>query len=135
MATGFYIKGKDNIGKGQISLTTDEIVVALVDTSKYSVDLANDEFQDAIPDDAIIAERTLIATQFDANVFDADDLLFPQLETGHTIGAFVIIKNTGDYNTSLLICYIDNAPELPVTTDDSDFTIQWDNGTNKIFKL
>lgn len=135
MSTGFYVKGKDNLATGDINLIADTFVVVLIDTDIYTVDFDNDEFQLDIPEAAIIAERTLIANSLSSNVFDGDDLLFPLFTAVQTVGAFAIIKDTDATNTSLLLCYIDNAPELPITPDGSDFTIQWNNGPDKIFKL
>jgi hypothetical protein len=38
-------------------------------------------------------------------------------------------------SSSPLICIFDTATNLPVTPNGGDITIQFDNGTNKIFKL
>ncbi|GAI46620.1 unnamed protein product, partial [marine sediment metagenome] len=47
-----------------------------------------------------------------------------------------IFKDDGvDDVSSPLIALIDTATGLPVTPNDGDITIAWDNGANKIFKL
>lgn len=135
MATGLYIKGKENLGKKNIDLIGDDIIALLVDTSMYTIDLVNDEFQSDIPEAAMIAERTLTAKSFVNGVFDADDVLFPSLISPQEVGAVIIIQNTDVYSTSKLILAVDNSPSFPILPDGTDFTISWDNGANKIFKL
>lgn len=140
MATGFYSKGKNNLGLGNINLITDDINVVLLDTDLYNADLDNDEFQSDIPESAIIAEKTLLGKTLTNSVFDANDLTFSNLDSeGKAITAIALIKDTGANNTSLLIAYIDNDPEfirpMAFIPDGEDFTITWDNGTNRIFKI
>lgn len=135
MSTGFYIKGKDNIGNGNIDLSSDDIIALLIDTNQYSVDFTSDETQSDIPEEAIIAEKSLIAPHLLDNIFDADDLIFSEINEGENIGAIILAKNTGAVTTSLLICYIDNDPNFPIESDGTDITIEWPNTENKIFKL
>lgn len=136
MATDFYTAGKDNLGLGNIDLVNDDIVAVLIDISLYTVNLSSDSVQSDIPSSAILAEKTLTGNTFSSGVFDADDVVFPSVEdTSQDIGALVLIKDTGANNTSLLIAYIDNAPEFPATPDGGDVTIAWSNGANRIFKI
>lgn len=135
MATGLYIKGKENLGKKNIDLIGDSIVAVLVDTSIYTIDLNNDEFQSDIPVESIIYERTLNAKTFVDGVFDADDVIYPSLVSDMEIGAVILLQDTGVYSTSKLILAVDNAPDFPIQPDGTDFTVSWDDGPNKIFKL
>lgn len=135
MATGLYVKGKQNLGVQNIDLLGGNIIAILVDTSVYSADLSNDSVQADIPSSAIIAERTLTGKSFTNGIFDADDLSFPSLESDQEVGAIVLAQDSNAASTSLLVAYIDSVPQFPVTPDGTDFTIIWDNGPNKIFVL
>ena len=56
---------------------------------------------------------------------------------GGSTGAYIVIyKSTGTDATSALLLYLDTFTSgMPVVTNGGNITIQWDNGTNKIFKL
>lgn len=133
--TGLYIQGKNNIGKGNIDLIGDQIDVLLIDTSLYTIDLDNDEFQSDIPEAAIIAEKTLTNKTWEGAIFDADDVTFLSLSSDQLVGAIVLVQYQPTLSTSALIYANDNAPSFPVTPDGTDFSIVWDNDINKIFKL
>ena len=135
MPTGLYVKGKENLGKKNIDLIGDTIVAILVDTSLYTIDLDNDEFQSDIPPNAVVYERTLTAKTFVDGVFDADDVLYPSLVSDLLIGAVILVQDTGVYSTSKLLFAVDNSSSFPIQPDGTDFTVSWDDGSNKIFKL
>lgn len=135
MASGLYVKGKEQLGLGNINFLGTKITACLVDTSIYNADLSIDAFQSDIPVQAIIAEKTMTGCTFENAVFDADDLVFPSLLSLQAVGAIVIFQDSGAYSTSPLIAYVDSAPQLPVMPDGTDFTIMWDNGPTRIFSL
>jgi len=119
---------------GEVDLVNDEIAVFLVNTDLYTVDLDADETLGDIPQAALVAEALLTGKTLDGSTFRADSAVLEAVE-GDQVGALIIFKDTGDYNTSYLIFYGDNAPELPITPDGSDVTIAWDLGADGIFKL
>jgi hypothetical protein len=133
MATGMFENGVRAMMGADIDLVNDDIAALLV-TSLYTPDLVNDTDQSDIPEAAIIATKNLTGKTLDGTVFRADNTVFASV-VGNDIAAIVLIKNTDSLGTSLLIQYIDNAPELPITPDGTDITIQWDLGVNGIFKL
>jgi hypothetical protein len=47
----------------------------------------------------------------------------------------VIYKDTGSPASSPLLAYIDAITGFPLATNGGDITVQWDNGTFKIFSL
>jgi len=55
--------------------------------------------------------------------------------TGDQSESIDIYKDTGTESTSYLIANINSATGLPVTPNGGDIIVQWDNGSNKIFKL
>lgn len=134
MSTELYATGKENLGLGNVNMLLDDMIIILVNDT-YVPDFENDDTQSSILESAVIAERSLTGVSFDKAVFDADDVTFPSLSGDTDVAGFVIAKNTGELSTTLLLYYCDNAPEFPVTLDGTDFTIVFDNSTNKIFKL
>ena len=135
MANALYDKGRQAFLEGDIDWLNDSIRLTLVDLNDYTVDLANHDFYDDIPLPARVAESGAFASKTSDNgVADAADVTLP-LVTGDQSEALVIWKDTGNAATSRLIAFIDTATGLPVTPNGGDITIQWDNGSNKIFKL
>jgi len=133
--SGLYVKGKTNLGKSNIDLINDKLIAVLVDTSLYTLDLDNDEVQADIPEAAIISEKTISGQSWDDAIFDADDVIYNNLTSDQEVGAVIIIKYNEDLNLSYLIYMNDSAPEFPIQPDGTNFTVNWANTTNKIFKL
>jgi hypothetical protein len=117
-----------------IDLINDQIAALLIDKSSYTPDLDNDLSQADIPVAAQIAQVALSGKTIDGTTFRANDSVFVSV-TGTTVDAIVLMKDTDNTGTSLLIAFIDNASEFPITPDGTDITIEWDDGANGIFKL
>jgi hypothetical protein len=135
MANALYDKARKAFADGDIDLLNDTIKVVLIDAADYTVDLANHDFLDDVPSGARVGTpQTLGTKSTTAGVFDAADVTFSSV-SGDQCEAILIYKDTGTEGTSQLIAYIDSATGLPVTPNGGDIQIQWDSGTNKIFKL
>lgn len=136
MASGLYDKGREGFLDGSIDWDTDDVRAILVDTGTYTVNLATHDFLDDIGSGARIAVSSALASKtVTAGVADAADVTFTSV-TGASVEAIVIYKHTGTDSTSRLICYIDTASSgLPVTPNGGDITVQFDSGSNRIFKL
>lgn len=135
MANALYDKGRQGFLDGSIDWDSDDIRVILIDTDDYTVNLATHDNLDDIPTAARVATSgALTGKTVTDGVADADDVIFSSV-TGDQSEALVIYKHTGVEATSRLIAYIDSATGLPVTPNGGDITVQWDNGSNKIFKL
>ena len=135
MANGLYDKAREAFLSAGINWSADSLMVVLVDKTKYTVNLATDQYLSSIISAARVATSTALAAKtVTAGVADAGDVTFPAV-TGAASGALVIYKSTGTDSTSPLIAYIDVATGLPVTPNGGDITVAWDNGANKIFKL
>ena len=134
MANALYDKGRQAFLEGGVAWLTDNIKVILV-SSGYTVNLGTHQFLSDVPGAAIVATSANMAGKTSTSgVANATNQNFPTV-TGSTVTAAVIYKDTGNINTSPLIAYIDTATGLPVTPSGGDILIQWDTGTNKIFKL
>ena len=135
MASALYDKARKAFADGDIDLLNDTIKCVLIDAADYTVDLANHDFLDDVPSGARVGTpQTLGTKSTTAGVFDAADVTFSSV-SGDQCEAILIYKDTGTEGTSPLIAYIDSATGLPVTPNGGDIQIQWDSGTNKIFKL
>jgi hypothetical protein len=129
-----YENGVASIMGADIDLINDQIAALLIDKSSYTPDLDNDLSQADIPVAAQIAQVALSGKTIDGTTFRANDSVFVSV-TGTTVDAIVLMKDTDNTGTSLLIAFIDNASEFPITPDGTDITIEWDDGANGIFKL
>lgn len=133
MANALYDKGREGFLDGSIDWDTDNIKVCLVDTGTYTVNLATHE--DLADVTGIVATSgNLSSKTVTAGVADAADVTFPAV-SGSSVEALIIYQDTGVAATSRLIAYIDTGTGLPVTPNGGDITIQWSNGSNRIFKL
>lgn len=135
MANALYDKGREAFLNGDIDWLNDDIRIILVDTADYTVNLATHDFLDDVPAAARVAVSSSLTGKTSTNgVADASDVTFSSV-TGDPSEAIIIYQHTGTESTSRLIAYIDTATGLPVTPNGGDITVQWDNGTNRIFKL
>jgi hypothetical protein len=143
MASLIYNEGKTEILNGGIDLLNDDIYVALV-TSSYTPDKdAHEHFDDItneVTGDGYTQdgqELTWSGTEFEENgqaaavskddtndraKFDADDVTWGSSTL--TARAAVIYKYTGTPANDTLIAYIDFDQDY--STDNEDFTIEWD---------
>jgi len=119
---------------GDIDLLNDTIKCVLIDEDTDTPTTADDYLDDIASGARIGTPQTLGNKSTDGGVFDADDVTFSSV-TGNTCEGVLIYKDTGDEATSPLIAYLNSGTGLPVTPNGGDIQVQWDDGTNKIFKL
>ncbi len=136
MANVLFDKGREGFLDGSIDWDTDPIKLVCVD---HGVDVplpASDAFLSDILSGARIATSAagLSSKTVTSGVADAADVTLTAV-TGNSFESIVLYKDTGTETTSRLIAFIDTATGLPCTPNGGDITIQWDNGSNKIFKL
>ncbi|GAF79865.1 unnamed protein product [marine sediment metagenome] len=130
-----YDHGREGFLDGSIDWDTDDIRAILIDVADYTVDLDADVNLDDIPGAARVAvSGALTGKTVTDGVADAADVTFSAVE-GDQCEALVIYKHTGTESTSRLIAYIDSATGLPVTPNGGDIKVEWDNGSDKIFRL
>lgn len=134
MSNSLYAKGKEKFLSGAINLPTDTIKAALV-SNGYTPNLAADEFQSTIASYILGTPQALGSKAVAGGAFDAADVTWAAVASGSTAKAVVLYKDTGSAATSPLLAYIDTITGFPLATNGSDITVQWDNGTYKIFSL
>jgi hypothetical protein len=131
-----YTKGKQKLLEGSIDLISDDIRVALVDTGVYTANLSTDDFYSDIPNNAVVAIANLENRSVTDGIFDADDTTFLSVPaSANTIELIVILKWTGNSETSPILGHVDTANGLPTTPNDGNITVVWSEATSKIFRL
>lgn len=135
MANAIYDKGREAFAKGEISWTSHDIKLVLIDVAEYTPSLTTHQYLSDVPSAARIATSGNLASKTaTAGVCDAADVVLSGV-TGDTAEALVIYRDTGTESTSPLIAYMDTGSGLPITPNGSDITIVWDSGAKKIFRL
>ena len=135
MASGLYAFGRESYLGGDLAWDTDDIRVLLIDATDYTVNLATD--QDLVDIPAAAREEvsgSLTGKAITDGIADAADFTFTGA-TGDDCDALVYYLHTGTEATSILIAYVDNAAEFPITLNGGDVNVVHDTGANKIFKL
>lgn len=130
MANTVYNKALEAFLTGAINWNSSNVSAALV-TSAYSFSQAHQYFSSV--SGQLGSSVVLSGKSATDGVADAADVSFASI-TG-TGAAVVLFVDTGNPATSPLIAYIDNATGLPAVASNQTVNVQWDNGTNKIFKL
>jgi hypothetical protein len=136
VANALFDKGRQKFLEGNIPILTDNIKLILVDHGVDAPIVATDDFLDDITAGARIATSGNFASKTSTDgVFDAADVVLTAV-TGASVESIVIYDDTpATEATKQLIAYIDTATGLPLTPNGADVTVQWDSGTNRIFKL
>jgi hypothetical protein len=133
MANALYDKGRQKFLDADVDWSAHNIIVLLV-TSGYTANLSTDEFISDLGANIVARSGNLASKTSTAGIADAANITLSAV-TGSAVSQLIIARDTGTDATSPLIAKIDSATNLPVTPNGGDITIQWDNGTNKIFKL
>lgn len=112
----FYDKGIEHFGNGEISLLSDNISAALIDTTQYSVSIAADEYLSDIPATAILSTTLFTGKNNIFGAFTADDIEFLSVE-GAYAGAIVIYNKQATDQESMLIAYSDGKNKLTIAAN------------------
>jgi hypothetical protein len=135
MANNLYDKARQRFLEGAINWNSDTIKAVLVDTALYTPNFTTDEFFSIIAAGAKVSGTVTLGTKTTTGgAADAADSTFASV-SGATIEAIVIYKDTGSDATSPLIAFIDTGTGLPITPNGGDIIVNWDSGTNKIFRV
>ena len=133
MANSRYKLGWEKFLTGSIDVTSATIKCLLV-KSAYTPNFTTHEFISDLGAN-ILSRVTLSSKTATLGTFDAADATFTAVAGGDQGTYLVIAKDTGSDATSPLIGAIDTGSGLPITTNGGDITVQWSNGTDKIFTL
>lgn len=132
MASTCYASAKQAWLDNTLDLNDDDIRMLFIDAADYTPNFATDDNLDDVPAGARIGTATALAnTTVTGGVFDADDVNMVAV-TGDQFEGILLYKHTGTESTSKLVCLIDVTATTP---NGGDILVQWDSGTNKIFKI
>lgn len=142
MANGLYDPGREGILDDTISMSVG--VIKVVTVRAYTFALSHKFISDVTAASGVLhgTPQTLSSKTFTNGVFDAADAVFTALASNASNHAVLIYQAsavTGGADVAAtaqrLIAYIDTGTNFPIVPNGGDVTIQWDNGTNRIFKL
>lgn len=132
MASTCYAKAKEAWLDNTLDLNDGDIRMLFIDAADYTPNFTTDDFLDDVPSGARIGTATALAnTTVTLGVFDADDTNMTAV-TGDQFEGILLYLHTGTDSTSKLVCLIDVTATTP---NGGDILVQWDNGTNKIFRI
>ena len=142
MANVLYDVGRNYFLNGSINWLTAPIRVGLLSISNqptaYVFNASLDTVYASVPTGARVgfSSASLGTKTATSGIADGADSVFSAV-SGPTVGAIVVFASTATANASdwPLIAYIDTATGMPVGPNGGDITVQWDNTTNRIFKL
>jgi len=130
-----YGLGREGFAGGDLDWDAHNIKVILGDAADYTVQIDVHQFLTSIGAPARVAvSGNLINKTKALGVMDADDVVLPNVN-GDACAFIAIFMDSGVEATSRLIAYIDTATGLPVAPNGGNITIQWDQGSAKIFRL
>jgi hypothetical protein len=144
MANALYAPGREGFLAGEIDWDTAVIKCALTRSGSFtsSHKFVND-FTTA--GGSLVATSAALSSKTVTNgTADAADVTFTAVAAGAALTAIVLFQSSavtggGDVAATAqrLIAYIDtlSSGAMSITPNGGDITVQWDNGTNKIFVL
>lgn len=147
MTQALFSNGKNEFALGNIQwkATNGSTIRAIfVSYNGYTPDLVNNKWFSDIPSECLKGLENLSTRESGVEltllnpvngICDAQDITITGILSNQTLDGILIYKDTGEDSTSPLIAIIDAGAGLPITTNGNDIIIEWNNGTNKIFKL
>jgi hypothetical protein len=142
MANGLFDPGREGILDDTISMSVG--VIKAVAVRSYTFAASHKFISDVTGAGGVLhgTPQTLASKTYTSGVFDAADVVFTALgsnASNHAILLYQASAVTGGADVAAtaqrLVGYIDTGTNFPIVPNGGDVTIQWDNGTNKIFKL
>jgi hypothetical protein len=135
MANFMYDRGRQGFLAGEIDWDADTIKLVLVDEADDTPSASGDNaLSDRAGASRVATSGAFASKTTTAGVADAADVTLSTV-TGDPSESIDIYKDSGTESTSYLIVNVNSATGLPVTPNGGDIIIQFDNGSNKVFKL
>ena len=136
MANALYDKGREAYLGGDRDWDADTVKIVFVDSADYSIELTTHfKYSEVTAAGRIKISDTALASKTKASgIANAADMTVTDC-SGDQFEYIIDLNDTGSETTSLLGFCIDTATGLPCTPNGGDITVQWDEGSNKIFKL
>jgi hypothetical protein len=109
MASTWYKSGIVEMMRGNIDLVND-VLIGVAVSPEYVPNFETDQNQNDLPTASQLGEALLTGKSLDGTALLADTLVFPTVSGN--VGGIVLVRDSGDYDTSTLVAYIesDNFP-------------------------
>lgn len=142
MANALFDPGREGFLAGEIDWDTAVIKVALV--RSYTFSAAHKFVSDVTGASGVlhVTSSALASKTVTNGVADAADVTYTAVTANagnHSLLVFQSSAVTGGADVAAsaqrLIAWIDTGTNLPIVPNGGDVTVQWDNGSNRIFKL
>lgn len=133
MTKRLYAKGAELTGTKQIDWVGDTLKWHLMENT-YTPNFSTNEYRDDIASH-IVATVTASSKSFTGGVFDAADVVFPLVASGHTCSCVVLSHEGGTDATSALLLYNDDITNFPAMTSGGDVDVDMPATSYKIFSL
>lgn len=124
MANAVYNKAKEALLAADIDLDASVVKCVMV-TSSYTYSAAHQYLSDVAGGARVATSSGLTNKTLTNGTFDADDVTYTTPASGSTVTGLVLFIDTGVEGTSRLICYLDTATGLPLTTNGGNIQIAW----------
>lgn len=142
MANALFDPGREGILDDTISMSVG--VIKVVTVRGYTFSAAHKFVSDVTGASGVLhgTPQTLASKTYTNGVFDAADAVFTALASNasnHSVLIYQASAVTGGADVAAtaqrLIAWIDTGTNFPIVPNGGDVTIQWDSGSNRIFKL
>ena len=135
MANFMYDRGRQGFLAGEIDWDADTIKLVLIDEADDTPSASADNaLSDRAAPSRVATSSAFASKTTTAGVADAADVTLSTV-TGDPSESIDIYKDSGTESTSYMIVNVNTATGLPVTPNGGDIIVQFDNSSNKIFKL
>lgn len=135
MASGLFDNGRNRFARGDTlwkASAGSTIKAALIDSGVTTPNLGTHTTMSDLRSAVVGPDGAMTLLDPVAGVVDADDVVFSAVTGLHVEGLVFFHEVSASDAERFLIGWIEFTA---VTPNGGDITIQWDSGTNKIFKL
>lgn len=135
MANFMYDRGRQGFLAGEIDWDADAIKLVMIDEADDTPSASGDNaLSDRAGASRVATSGAFASKTTTAGVADAADITLSTV-TGDPSESIDIYKDSGTESTSYLIVNVNSATGLPVTPNGGDIIVQFDSGSNRIFRL
>ena len=132
--SGVYSKGREAILRGDVPWLTADIKAVFV-TSAYTPNFTTDQYLSDVPVPARVGVSESLSDKTVTNGWASAEAITWDALSGAACAAFVIVKDTGDLASSLLLAYINSGfTNLPLDPTGTKVTLIPDPATG-LFRI
>lgn len=134
--SGRYNSGRQAFARGDIKWKPGgDIIRAVLVTDGYTPNYTTDANLTDIPQAYRKGDTILTLLEPTDGACDASNIVFNSVPANLNIKTLVLYKQGSSDSNSTLLVAIDEAMGLPIITNGSDILVNWQDGSNKIFRI